>query len=59
MWVLIAQCWGDNTRTRLMTSVLKEPRKSPGGRPMLRTTGGWGLRCIDLGWTVSGDTGPR
>ena len=32
---------GDNTRTRLMTSVSKEPRKSPGGRPMLRTTGGW------------------
>ena len=33
---------GDNTRTRLMTSVLKDkPRKSPGGRPMLRTTGGW------------------
>ena len=32
---------GDNTRTRLMISVLDEPRKSPGGRPMLRTTGGW------------------
>ena len=34
---------GDNTRTRLMTSVSDEPRKSPGGRPMLRTTGGWDL----------------
>ena len=32
---------GDNTRIRLMTSVSDEPRKSPGGRPMLRTTGGW------------------
>ena len=34
---------GDNTRTRLMTSVLDELRKSPGERPMLRTTGGWDL----------------
>ena len=34
----------DNTRTRLMTSVWKDsPWKSPGGRPMSRTTGGWDL----------------
>ena len=33
---------GDNTRTRLMTSVSKDsPWKSPGGRPMSRMTGGW------------------
>ena len=35
---------GDNTRTRLMISVSKDSLwKSPGGRPMLRTTGGWDL----------------
>ena len=35
---------GDNTRTRLMTSVSKESLwKSLGGRPMLRMTGGWDL----------------
>ena len=71
---------GDNTRTGLMTSDLKDhPWKSPGERPMSGMTGGWGLgmwrsrmtqdesrgkayvqddrmlglRCIDLGWTVS------
>ena len=32
---------GDNTRTRFMTSVSDKPKKSPGERPMLRTTGGW------------------
>ena len=33
---------GDNTRTRLMTSVLKDsPGRVQGERPMLRTTGGW------------------
>ena len=43
VWVLVTQCWGDNTRTRLMTSVSKDsPWKSPGGRPMSRMTGGWG-----------------
>ena len=34
----------DNTRTGLMTSVSDEPRKSPGGRPMLR-----GKRRLGLG----------
>ena len=33
---------GDNTRTRLMTSVSEDSLwKSPGGRPMSRMTGGW------------------
>ena len=37
---------GDSTRTRLMTSVSDEPRKSPGGRPMLRGNRRLGLRYM-------------
>ena len=50
---------GDNTRIRLMTSVSNKPRKSPGGKAYVEDNRRLGLGCIDLGWSVSRDTGPR
>ena len=37
---------GDNTRTRLKTSVLDKPRKGPGRRPMLGGNRRLGLRHV-------------
>ena len=86
VWVLVAQCWGITLgQGSWHLSHRDSPWKSPGGRPILRMTGGWGsgiwrsrttqdesrgkayvkddrrlgLRCIDLGWSVSRDAGPR
>ena len=32
---------------------------SPGGKAYVEDDRKLGLRCIDLGWSVSGDAGPR
>ena len=43
-----------------MTSVLDEPRKTPGGKAYVEGQQKAGTQaCVDLGWPVSGDTGPR
>ena len=39
---------GDNTRRRLMTSVSKEPRKSPGGKAYVEDNRRLGLRHMKI-----------
>ena len=52
-------CWGQQEAGTWAYEDLGWPRKSPGGMTYVEDNRRLGLGCTDLGWTVSGDTGPR
>ena len=52
-------CWGWQEAGTRAYKDLGWPRKSPGGKAYVEDDRRLGLRCIDLGWSVSRDAGPR